>query len=259
MNIITLVAAERGVRCLERIGTFLSNKDTLTVFTFNEAEWEPPFCKKIESTCQSLNGSFFNTTKVHDEQYTHIWESKPDIIIVIGWRYLIPSLVYDSARIGCFVFHDSYLPYYRGFGPSVWAVRNGEEYTGATLFKIVEEMDAGAIVTQRKVFIDDTDYIKDVVNNVTETYLDIIEDVMPNLIVDKLKLTEQNHLKATFTCKSMPQDFKINWKDSANNIRNLIRSYSPPYSGSFCFLNGEKLTILTADINKEQNLSLIHI
>ena len=141
------------------------------------------------------------------------------------------------------------MPEYRGFGPTVWALRNGEEYTGATLFKIVEEMDAGPILEQRKIFIDNQDYIGDVVNKVTETYINMIESLFDKIVTGNINLVEQNHEKATYTCKSLPSDFKIFWDRDAESIRNMIRSYSAPYSGSYCFCEGKKITILKADVD----------
>jgi methionyl-tRNA formyltransferase len=250
MKVVALVAAERGVRCLRKIISKLTSQDNLIVFSFNETRWEPPFTKNLQELAESSNSSFYKTSKVHAHEYHHVWEDQPDIIIVIGWRYLIPQSVFNSARIGCFVFHDSYLPEYRGFGPTVWALRNGEKYTGATLFKIVEEMDAGPILEQRKIPIDAQDYIGDVVNRVTETYINMIESLFDKIAADDIVLVEQDHKKATYTCKSLPSDFKICWNSDADSIRNMIRAYSPPYPGSYCFCEGKKITVLKADVDK---------
>jgi methionyl-tRNA formyltransferase len=215
-------------------------------------EWEPLFTQNIENISKKFNATFYKTAKIHDTQYSQVWNNKPDIIFVVGWRYLIPPSVYNSAKIGCFVFHDSMLPMYRGFGPTVWAMRNGENFTGASLFKIAEEMDEGPLLEQRKITITNDDYIGDVVNKITQTYVDILECVFPKLSRNKFDLVEQNHKKATYTCKSIPGDFKIDWSNTAESIRNMIRAYSPPYPGSFCYLNGKKITILKADIDESK-------
>ena len=49
MNIVVLAAAERGVRCLERVAESLKDGDYLTVFTFPEMPWEPKFVKDVTS------------------------------------------------------------------------------------------------------------------------------------------------------------------------------------------------------------------
>jgi len=253
MNIVVLASAERGLRCLKSLTKVMSSDDELTVFTFPETEWEPKYVARIEDFSNSINASFHVTTKVHDEQYNAFWKNNVDIILVIGWRYLIPESVYNNAKLGCFVFHDSLLPEYRGFGPSVWSIRNGENHTGASLFKISKNIDDGPILDQVRVEIGPTEYIGDVVEKVTVCYEEMIAKNYKLLRSGDVFLKEQSHNQATYTCKNMPIDFEIDWNQSSADIYNLIRAYSSPYPGAFTTLNGKKLTILKASIVKIQN------
>ena len=41
----------------------------------------------------------------------------------------------------------------------------------------------------------------------------------------------------------LPVDSKINWNSSTENIYRLIRSFSEPFEGSYCFLNQNKSKI----------------
>ena len=50
---------------------------------------------------------------------------------------------------GCINLHASLLPKYRGAAPINWAIVNGEERTGCTVFRVVERMDAGPILVSR--------------------------------------------------------------------------------------------------------------
>ncbi|WP_298440390.1 methionyl-tRNA formyltransferase [uncultured Ferrimonas sp.] len=248
-----LVAADRGVRCLERMLEIKGTDDQLTVFTFKETPWEPKFVDKILNLSKLNDFQAFVTSKVDNEDYQKIWEQKPDLILVIGWRYLIPKRIYDAAKIGCFVFHDSLLPEYRGFSPTVWSIRNGEKYTGATLFKIVEAMDEGPILLQRKVTINDDEYIGEVVEKVTNAYLDILQRAYIKLKSGDINLNEQDNCTATYTCKVKPEDFEIDWSKSAHDIKNLIRSYSHPYPGAHTYLGEQKLTLFNIEIDTSNN------
>lgn len=245
MKIVLLIAAERGIRCLQRIIELKKNEE-LIVFTFKESPWEPPFSERINEICMREKIDFYCTNKIHDKEYNHVWAILPDLMFSIGWRYLIPKERFSASRIGSFVFHDSLLPNYRGFSPTVWAMRNGEAATGASLFEMTENMDEGDIVDQRKVAIGPNDYIDKVVDDVTETYLRIIEDNYENLKNGEFTRTKQNHNDATYTSKLLPEDFHINWYDTTNNIFNLIRSYVYPYPYSFFYLNGQKIRVKSA-------------
>jgi methionyl-tRNA formyltransferase len=77
----------------------------------------------------------------------------------------------------------------------------------------------------------------------------MIELLFDKIVIGDINLVEQNHEKATYTCKSLPSNFKICWDSDAESIRNMIRTYSAPYSGSYCFCEGKKITILKADVD----------
>ena len=49
--------------------------------------------------------------------------------------------------------HASLLPKYSGGAPLVWAIINGEEKTGITLFQMDGGVDSGPIVGQKEVSI----------------------------------------------------------------------------------------------------------
>ena len=60
-----------------------------------------------------------------------------------------------------------------GFHPRFWAIINGEDHTGVTLFEIADDLDYGDIVDQKKTPIGKDDMIGQVVERVTQDYLDI--------------------------------------------------------------------------------------
>jgi len=246
LKIAILISAERGRRCLESLYACVSNKDEIIVFTFNESPWEPEYVKHIEEIAKNNNSKFYVTSKVHDESFKKIWSQNLDVIIAIGWRYLIPPQVYNSTTKGCYIFHDSYLPEYRGFGPTVWAIRNDKKYTGVTVFKISEKVDEGPILFQEKVLIGSEDYISDILEKVTLKCEDLIKKLYESVKANNFSLSIQNQNDATYLCKLTPNDFRINWKKNSREIFNLIRSYSHPYSGAFAFFEKKKLFIYSA-------------
>ena len=63
---------------------------------------------------------FIEARTVNGEKLKSFWEhEKIDIMFLVSWRYLIGSNIYKRPRLGTYVFHDSLLPKYRGFSPTV--------------------------------------------------------------------------------------------------------------------------------------------
>jgi len=204
----------------------------LVVFSFPEDPWEPRYLHDIRELTIAKGGEFFEARQVGSRHLEHFWESASfDLMFAVSWRYIIPSRVYRRARLGTFVFHDSMLPEYRGFSPTVWSMVNGEDHTGVTLFEIAPGIDEGDIVAQKRVSIDPDDTIATLINRVTQTYLELLEQNLGHLIAGNAPRYPQDHSKASYTCKRLPEDNRIDWAASTERVYNLIRAVSPPYSG----------------------------
>ncbi|MCH7994997.1 MAG: methionyl-tRNA formyltransferase [Planctomycetes bacterium] len=69
--------------------------------------------------------------------------------LAIDFGQKIGPALLDGWPGGCLNLHASLLPKYRGAAPINWAIVNGEERSGCTVFRMVEKMDAGPILTSR--------------------------------------------------------------------------------------------------------------
>jgi len=246
MHIVLLCATRRGQLVLQKLFELMPEAD-ITVFSFREDPWEPPFCDQIKEITLNHGGTFIETRQVGNKANASFWETTPiDIAFAVSWRYMIPSSVYQVPRLGTYVFHDSYLPAYRGFSPTVWAMINGEDHTGATLFEISDEVDAGDILDQEIVPIGPDETISGVVDRVTQIYLQILERNLAGLLKGSMTSKPQDHNQATYTCKRALEDNQINWTASAEEIYNFIRALSHPYPGAYTTLSGKKITVWSA-------------
>ncbi len=244
MRIVLLCATRRGYRVLERLIEIAPDAD-LTVFSFREEAHEPPFLDDIRALAEAHGTQFHEARRVGGRR--EFWDTTPvDLMLVVSWRYLIPAEIYRRPTRGTFVFHDALLPAYRGFAPTVWAIINGEDHTGATLFEIADEVDSGDIVAQQRVPITADATIAEVLEDVTQAYLWLLEDKLPALLAGTATRSAQDQTQATFTCKRLPEDNRIDWTQSTPRIYNLIRAVTTPYPGAFTSLAGRKLTIWAA-------------
>jgi methionyl-tRNA formyltransferase len=244
MHIALACATRRGYRMLEKLIALAPDAE-LTVFSFREEAHEPPFVDDIRALAEGHGARFFEGRRV--EAPKDFWESaQVDLMLVVSWRYLIPEAIYRRPVRGTFILHDSLLPTYRGFAPTVWAIVNGEDHTGVTLFEIADDVDSGDMVAQKRVPIAPDDTIADVLEAVTRAYLAVLEDNLFPLLDGSAPRTPQDHTLATFTCKRTLDDNKIDWTQSTAVIYNLIRAVTMPYPGAFTTLGGQKLTIWAA-------------
>jgi len=248
LHICVLCATHRGRRFLERLMNLLPDA-TYTVFSFREESWEPPYLEDLRRLATGRGARFFEARDVGQVDLATVWDAAPvDFLFAVSWRYLVPASVFSRSRRGAYVFHDSLLPAYRGFSPTVWAVANDETRTGVTLLTMADGVDAGQMVDQCAVPIGRDEFINSVMERVTDAYLELLEKNLPALLGNTARMQPQNDSLATYCCKRLPEDNRIDWHWPARRVFNLIRATAKPYPGAFCFLNEHRLRIWSATL-----------
>jgi methionyl-tRNA formyltransferase len=158
--------------------------------------------------------------------------------------------VLNLAKIAPLNMHGSLLPKYRGRVPINWAVLHGETETGATLHVMAEKPDAGDIVAQQAVPIGPDETAGEVFANVTAAATETLKSVLPQLLKGNVPRSLNNLAEGSYFGGRKPEDGRIYWEQTAQQVYNLIRAVAPPYPGAFTDVataNGtERITINAA-------------
>ncbi|MDN5297354.1 MAG: methionyl-tRNA formyltransferase [Bacteroidota bacterium] len=154
-----------------------------------------------------------------------------DLQIVVAFR-MLPEVVWNMPRFGTFNLHASLLPQYRGAAPINWAIINGEKETGVTTFFLSHEIDTGKIIFQERIPINDDDNAGTLHDKLMKLGAELVLKTVDAILENSIDTIPQNELISDETIlKPAPKIFKetcrINWDDTATNIRNLIRGLSP--------------------------------
>jgi methionyl-tRNA formyltransferase len=83
----------------------------------------------------------------HASLEQHARHHATDLIIVAGWRHLIPRDVLAIPRLGTVGFHSAKLPEYPGRAPVPWTILRGGPVYNTMLF-LDEGVDSGDIIDQ---------------------------------------------------------------------------------------------------------------
>lgn len=176
---------------------------------------------------------------------------RPDLGIVIGWYYMIPHRIRDLFTLGIAGVHASMLPKYRGGAPLVWAIINGEQSTGVSLFYFDGGVDTGDLVAQSKIRIGPDDTIATVYKRASASSVRLVSRYVPLMLKGTAPRRQQDHALATTFPQRSPKDGLIDWTQSPARIRNFIRAQTKPYPGAFTHIQGKRVTIWSADIVPE--------
>ena len=116
-----------------------------------------------------------------DDFFREVQRLDPDLIVSFAAPQGIKEPLLSYPRFGILNVHGSLLPDYRGCFPGFWYLFNGEEYGGATVHLMSEQIDDGDIVAQQKVYIGDCKSIFELVRRTKEVGGDLMVKVIRDL------------------------------------------------------------------------------
>jgi methionyl-tRNA formyltransferase len=165
----------------------------------------------------------------------------PDFLFSFYYRQMLSPALLTTALRGALNMHGSLLPKYRGRVPVNWAVLHGERETGATLHYMAEKPDAGDIVAQQAVPILPEDTAFEVLDKVTVAAEIALDRVLPALLEGSAPRIPQELARGSYFGGRRPEDGRIDWRQPAGSIHNLVRAVAPPYPGAFCDVRGRRV------------------
>ncbi len=168
----------------------------------------------------------------------------PDFLFSFYYRSMLGPDLLDLPRRGAYNMHGSLLPKYRGRVPVNWAVIRGERETGASLHEMVAKPDAGGIVDQQAVSIGPDDAAAEVFARVAAAAEQVLARALPGLIAGSAQIKAQDLSQGSYYGGRKPEDGRIDWSRSAQEVHNLVRGVAPPYPGAFTRADGLGLRIL---------------
>ena len=172
--------------------------------------------------------------------YSKIETTRPDLLFSFYYRGILPERLLALPRLGAFNIHGSLLPKYRGRAPVNWAVLKGETVTGATLHAMTPKPDAGDIVDQEEVPIGPDDTAGEVQSRVTAAAVKILERRLEDLEAGTAPRRPQDDAQATTFRRRGPDDGRIAWTRTAQEVHDLVRAVTHPYPGAFTDIFGGK-------------------
>ena len=170
---------------------------------------------------------------------------QPDLFIVAAYGQILSPEILAIPKIMPLNIHGSLLPSFRGAAPINWAVIKGESKTGVSIIKMSPRMDAGPIILTKQTAIEENDDALTLENKLSELGAQAMLESISLIKSGKYTLIPQEENKATLAPKLKKDNGRINWEDSALNIRNLIRGCLG-WPDAFTSYNGKILKILKA-------------
>jgi methionyl-tRNA formyltransferase len=169
----------------------------------------------------------------------------PDCCPVVAYGALLPEKVLDIPTHGWANLHFSLLPRWRGAAPVQRAIMAGDAETGACVFRIVAELDAGDVYAEVRTPIAATDTAGDLLTRLADDGAGLLVTVMDDLAAGRAIATPQPLDGITLAPKLAVTEAEVDWTADDAVIDRRLRGCTPNPGGWTTF-RGERFKIISA-------------
>lgn len=157
---------------------------------------------------------------------------QPDLMITAAYGQFLPTKLLAAAKIAAINVHGSLLPKYRGGAPIQYSIINGDKETGVSIMYMVKKMDAGDIISQRSIPIEDTDDSGTMFKKLSLLGRDLLLETLPKLISGDVNPIAQDPAKVVFSPNITSEQEQIDFRLPARLIDAKVRGLRPAPLGN---------------------------
>ncbi|HWL24372.1 MAG TPA: methionyl-tRNA formyltransferase [Ureibacillus sp.] len=183
----------------------------------------------------------------NSKELNEIINLQPDLVVTAAFGQILPKVLLDAPKLGCINVHASLLPKYRGGAPIHQAILDGQTKTGITIMYMAEKLDAGDIISQRELTIEDSDHTGAMFEKLSIVGRDLLKETLPTIVAGTNARITQNEEEATFAHNISREQERINWSNDARTIYNQVRGLHP-WPVAYTTLNGENVKVWWANV-----------
>jgi methionyl-tRNA formyltransferase len=173
----------------------------------------------------------------------------PDLGVIVAFGGLVREPLLSAPRLGWINLHFSLLPRWRGAAPVQRAITAGDDITGASVFQLVPELDAGDLYGQLTQPIGAVETAGHLLESLSASGAELLLRVVNNL-ADGTARAQPQAGDVTLAPKLVLDDGRVDWSADARAAANLIRGVTPE-PGAFTTVDGARLKILDATIARD--------
>jgi methionyl-tRNA formyltransferase len=166
----------------------------------------------------------------------------PECCPVVAYGALLPQSALDIPPHGWVNLHFSVLPAWRGAAPVQHAIRAGDEVTGATTFRIVQELDAGPTFGVMTETIRPDDTAGDLLARLAQGGAGLLLATLDGIEDGSLEAREQPADGASYAPKVQVEDARIDWSTPSNAVDRQVRACTP-FPGAWTTYDDERVKV----------------
>lgn len=173
----------------------------------------------------------------------------PDLGVIVAYGALVREPLLSIPRLGWINLHFSLLPRWRGAAPVQRAIIAGDDITGASVFQLVEELDAGDVYGRVSESIGRHQTAGSLLASLAESGAQLLARVV-DALDDGTARADPQVGDVTVAPKLSLADGEIDWSLPAEVVSARIRGVTPE-PGAFTTVDDSRLKIVDAAIARD--------
>jgi len=150
-----------------------------------------------------------------------------DVAVVVAYGLILPKPVLEAPRHGCLNLHASALPRWRGAAPIQRAVMAGDAATAASIMRMDEGLDTGAVCLAEEVAIGTDMTAGELHDALAQRGAALMLRALADMERGTLTCTPQPATGVTYAAKIDKAETAIDFARPASEVHNHIRGLSP--------------------------------
>jgi methionyl-tRNA formyltransferase len=179
-----------------------------------------------------------------------------DVSVVVAYGLILPPEILAMPKHGCLNLHASRLPRWRGAAPIQRAIMAGDTETAATVMRMEAGLDTGPVCLERIVTIGPDMTAGDLHDRLALDGANLMVDALANIAAGNLACRAQSEDGVTYAKKIEKSEARIDWRQPAQEVHNMIRGLSPfPGAWFEAEIDGrqQRVKVLASEITSDQS------
>ncbi|MGN6199608.1 methionyl-tRNA formyltransferase [Humibacter sp.] len=198
----------------------------------------------VAQAADELGLEVLKTARLDETATGRILEAEPELGVVVAYGGLVREPLLSAPAHGWINLHFSLLPRWRGAAPVQRALIAGDERTGAAVFRLVPELDAGDVydTLERPIGADET--AGDLLDSLATAGAALVEHVVDG-IADGTAVPVPQAGEPTLAPKLALDDARLDLTRDARAVYARLRGVTPE-PGAFFTVDGTRVKVLAA-------------
>ncbi|WP_203579424.1 methionyl-tRNA formyltransferase [Microbacterium hibisci] len=167
---------------------------------------------------------------------------EPDLGVIVAYGGLVREPLLSTPAHGWINLHFSLLPRWRGAAPVQHALIAGDARTGASVFQLVPELDAGDVFAELAIDVPRDATAGDLLSSLADDGAELLAEVVDGIGTGSA-LAHPQQGEPTYAAKLGDDDGRIRWDEPVAAVLGRIRGVTPE-PGAHTTIDGARFKVL---------------